>query len=177
MKNFILDAIFCFYNYFVCYIPCWQIRKVLYRMGGLKIGKGSRILMKTTIIKPWKVQIGNNTYINEGCHLDARGGIYIGNNASISIGSMIITGTHDSQSEYFEYKELEVNIEDNVWIGARAIILPGAYLKKQCLIGAGSTVIKGIYEFDGFYSGVPAKYIRDRKLKGVYRLSWKPYFR
>lgn len=177
MKDLLLDFIFCFYNYFVCYIPCWHVRKLFYLMGGMKIGKQSRILMKTSIVKPWKIQIGNNTYINEGCHLDARGGIKIGNNVSISIGTTIITGTHDAQSEYFEYKEIEVIIEDNVWIGAKAIILPGAYLKAQCLIGAGSTVIKGIYKTDGFYSGVPAQYIRQRNLRGKYTLSWKPYFR
>lgn len=177
MKNIILDFIYVFYNYFVCYIPCWHIRKQLYLMGGVKIGKGSRILMSVKIIKPWKIRIGENTIINEGCSIDGRGGVVIGNNTSISIGTYIITGSHYSKSETFEFYEGDVVIEDNVWIGARCIILPNVILGKCCLVGAGSTILSGEYKEDSFWSGVPAKYIRQRDLKGVYRQYWNPWFR
>lgn len=71
---------------------------------------------------------------------------------------------------------MPIHIEDNVWIGARSILLPGTYLKTSCLIGAGSTVKKMI-QIDGFYSGVPAKYIRQRDLTGLYQQRWNPWFR
>ena len=177
IKNFVLDFIFIFYSYFVCNIPCWSLRRFFYKIGGMQIGEKSRIMMKTVIIKPWRIKIGNNSYINEACHIGARGGVEIMDNVSVSIGTMIITGTHDSQSENFKYKEEYIKIENNVWIGARCIILPGVVLKKDCLIGAGSTVKKGIYKEDGFYSGVPARYISQRKLKGEYTLYWSPFFR
>lgn len=70
-----------------------------------------------------------NSIINEKCHLDARGGIIIHNNVSISIYTVLITGSHNAQSPTFEFLEMPIHIEDNVWIGARSILLPGSYLK------------------------------------------------
>lgn len=118
-----------------------------------------------------------NSIINEKCHLDARGGIIIHNNVSISIYTVLITGSHNAQSPTFEFLEMPIHIEDNVWIGARSILLPGSYLKTSCLIGAGSTVRKGEYQIDGFYSGVPATYVKQRNLKGLYQQQWNPWFR
>lgn len=177
MKNLVLDFIYIILNYFVAYVPCWHFRKLCYRLLGMKIGKGSRILMGTVVIKPWKIRIGKNTIINENCHLDARGGIIIHDNVSVSIYSIVVTGSHNAQSGSFAFFELPVTIEDNVWIGARSVILAGANLRKACLIGANSTVIKGEYKEDGFYSGVPAKYIRQRKLENYYVQNWNPWFR
>ena len=177
MKNIVLDLIYIILNYFVCYVPCWHFRKLCYQLLGMKIGQGSRILMGTTIIKPWKIKIGKNSIINEKCHLDARGGIIIHNNVSISIYTVLITGSHNAQSPTFEFLEMPIHIEDNVWIGAHSILLPGSYLKTSCLIGAGSTVRKGEYQIDGFYSGVPATYVKQRNLKGLYQQQWNPWFR
>ena len=49
--------------------------------------------------------------------------------------------------------------------------------KNIMLIGAGSTVRKGEYQIDGFYSGVPATYVKQRNLKGLYQQQWNPWFR
>jgi maltose O-acetyltransferase len=69
--------LYVFTNYFVAYIPAWFIRKALYRMLGMKIGKHSRIMMRTTVTIPWNIKIGENTYINEFSSIDGReGGIY-----------------------------------------------------------------------------------------------------
>ena len=114
MKNIVLDLIYIILNYFVCYVPCWHFRKLCYQLLGMKIGQGSRILMGTTIIKPWKIKIGKNSIINEKCHLDARGGIIIHNNVSISIYTVLITGSHNAQSPTFEFLEMPIHIEDNV---------------------------------------------------------------
>lgn len=103
MKNFILDFIYIIINYLISYIPSWYIRKVCYQLLGMKIGKGSRICMGTVVIKPWKIRIGKNSIINEKCHLDARGGIIIHDNVSISIYSVIITGSHNAQSRLFDF--------------------------------------------------------------------------
>lgn len=183
MKRFlnnILQGIgYCFCNYFVAYIPFWAIRKFFYKLLGMKIGKGSRILMRVVIISPSRVVLGERVIINEYCYLDGRGGIIIGDDSSISVFTYINTGQHLVNSPNFEYLTQKVTIADHVWICAKANILGGANLLPGCVICAGSTVKKGNYDRLGIYSGVPAIKIGERKEQAVeYNLSeWKPFFR
>ena len=171
-----IDAQYVFLNYFICYIPCWIIRKLFYRLAGMKIGKKSRIHMGTKIISPKKISIGENTIINEACMIDGRGGLTIGCNVSISLYTMIISASHDKNSGTFEYYDKHTVIEDCVWIGARAIILEGSTLKERCIIGAGS-VFKGSSEENGIYVGVPARIVGHRTLDNNYKLDFQPFFR
>ena len=85
-------------NHIVAHIPIWTIRRIMYVLAGMKIGKNSRILMGCVIFAPWKIIIGENSYVNEQVILDGRGGLIIGNNVSISMRSQIITGTHSVKS-------------------------------------------------------------------------------
>ncbi len=58
--------------------------------------------------------------------------------------STINTADHDIDSEYFEYNERPIYINDYVWIGTRAIILPGVTIGKGSVIAAGSVVTKDV---------------------------------
>ncbi len=58
-------------------------------------------------------------------------------------------------------KEKPVTIDDDVWIGARAIILPGVRIGKGCIIGAGAVVTKS-FEPYSIIGGVPAKLLKKR---------------
>lgn len=178
IKSGILCFIYIFFNYFVCNIPSWTIRRFFYRLGGMKIGKSARILMKVTVVNPWKIAIGDRVVINEYSYLDGRGGIVIENDTSISIYTIILSASHDPHSEEFQYTRQAVFIGKCVWTGARSIILPGSRLEDGCILAAGSVAIRKVYEKRKIYSGVPAKYIGDRKINDLYNLGkWKPWFR
>lgn len=165
-------------NHIVLHIPIWRVRRLLYQLCGMKIGKSSRIMMNTVVIYPWRIKIGERCYINEYCHLDGRGGLEIQNDVSVSIYTLILTATHKSNSPGFEYKQEPVKLEKNVWTGARCCILPGTTLKARSIVGAQSLVLPGIYEADMVYSGVPAKKIKERGLDTDYTLGkWTPWFR
>ncbi len=125
MKKLLYDLAYCFVNYFIAYIPSWTIRKYMYILCGMKIGKNSRINMRVTIFSPWKIEIGNSTVINEKCVIDGRGGIIIGNNCSISYASYVYSASHRINSEQFEAYSKKTIIGDGVWICANAVILPG----------------------------------------------------
>lgn len=165
-----------FLNCFVSYIPIWWVRRLLYKCTGLKIGSGSRIYMKCTLVQPWKITIGKNTIINEGCVLDGRGTLNIGDNCSISMQTMIISASHDRKSKEFAYYKKPVVIKNCVWTGVRAIILDGSILNDRSIISAGS-VFKGIAEEEGIYVGVPASLQKKRGLKDNYTLQFTDYFR
>lgn len=179
VRKIIGEFIYILCNYIVNNIPIWYVRKLLYTLLGMKIGAGSRILMKTIVVCPWKVVIGNRTIINEFCYLDGRGELLIGDDVSVSIFTKIITGTHISDSDSFEYVAEKIIIGNNVWIGADAVILPGTTLPCAVIIGAGSTVLgKKIYQENSIYSGIPAIFIKCRNLSNTYELNeWNPFFR
>ncbi len=172
------EFIYIFVNYFICNIPFWPIRKIFYKLVGVKIGKKSRILMKTKIIYPWRLVVGDYTIINENCYLDARGKIKIGSNVTIAVFSKLITGYHDIDKENFDYAEDTIIIRDNVAIFANCIVLAGANIKSGVVVSALSLVCRGDYEANGIYAGNPAKYIRRRESTAKYiQNSWQPWFR
>ena len=165
-----------FSNSIVNHIPSWTIRKILYKVIGLKIGKGSRIGLYTIVDYPRGIAIGENTIINQSCFLDGRGRLEIGNNVSISIYTKIITSSHKANSSAFKYYESKVTIMDNVWIGTGAIILDGSILNKRAVVGAGS-VLKGIAEENGIYIGNPCKLLKIRKLEKDYEIIYNTWCR
>lgn len=172
------DLIMYFLNHIVLHIPFWQMRKAIFKILGMKIGKKSRILMGTIVYNPWMITIGDNVVINEECILDGRGGITICNNVSISMRTVILTGTHDVNSDCFAYKSNAVVIKDNVWTGVGSIILPGAVLEERVVLAAGSVAKAGSYDKNWVYSGVPAQKIKKRKINENYLLgNWQPWLR
>lgn len=170
------DIKYLFLNYFVCNIPCWHIRKLFYVMLGMKIGCKSRIHMKCLVLSPERIHIGERTIINEYCFIDGRGGLNIGNDTSISVHSMLITGSHSKSSSTFAYRPGQIIIGNNVWLGSNSIVLDNSILQDKAIISAGS-VFKGKAESNFVYVGNPAQKIKCRNLSEDYTQTYKPYFR
>lgn len=164
-------------NYLVPNIPFWCVRKMCYKLAGMKIGK-AHILMKV-YTDGWKnIIIEDGVCINQFCHLDGRGGLTIKKNASISVYSKIISASHDSHSPVFQYFEKPVLIGEYAWLGANSVVLPGTHLGKGTILAAGSVAIGKDYQDRTILSGVPAKKIGERDIEFSYDLSnWKPFFR
>lgn len=175
MRKFLRCFVETFTNYFVAYIPFWWIRKMLYRILGMKIGKGSRINQRVYVFKPWKISIGENTMINSFAILDGRGCLSIGNNCSISMRSIIYSASHKSFSDSFEYYEKATTIGNNAWICTNAIVLAGSVIADGVIVSANS-VIKGNTESASIYMGVPAELVRTRDTVAQYKLDNKYYF-
>ena len=106
--------------------------------------------------------IGRDSVINKGCRLDTRGEIRIGEKVSISDEVVILTADHDVDSKNFVGRARKVVIEDFVWIGTRAMILPGVTIGKGAIIAAGTLVTKNVDSF-AIVAGVPAKFIKNRR--------------
>ena len=165
-----------FLNSVVNRIPAWWIRRPLYRLSGVKMGKGCRICLYTIIDYPKGIRIGDRSIINENCFLDGRGRLSIGDDVSISIYSRIITASHKANDISFSYYESSVQIDNNVWLGAGAIVLDGSHLEQGSIIGSGC-VFKGLAEKDSIYIGNPAKILKSRLLNEYYRLNYRPWMK
>ena len=105
--------------------------------------------------------MGHHSVINQKCRLDNRGSIAIGNNVAISAEVCILTADHDMKSPKFTGRERQVSIGDYVFIGTRALIMPGVTVGKGAAIGAGSVVTKDVPEF-AIVAGCPAKQVGER---------------
>jgi maltose O-acetyltransferase len=146
------------------HIPSHYFRRFSYRLCGMKIGKGSTIHMGASFYYPPNISIGDDTIIGEKAVLDGRDKLVIGNHVDVASEVMIYNAEHDVQDENFKAVFAPVVIEDYVFIGPRAIILPGVTIKKGAVVGAGAVVTKDIDEFK-IVGGVPAKEIGDRQNK------------
>ncbi|NYR12053.1 acyltransferase [Pseudoalteromonas sp. MIP2626] len=133
---------------------------------GIKMGNNTYIWDSVHIDAPRKLTIGVNTSINRGSILNCWGHVEIGSNVLIGPNVIIYSQNHnykDSSSLISDqgYKREKVIIEDDVWIAANAIILPGVTLSKGTVIAAGSVVTSSTESYT-VYAGVPAKLISRR---------------
>ena len=162
-----------FYNYWldfelmllrwVGYVPFYFIRRFLYKLSGIKIGKGSIIHMGARFFNPKNIRIGEDTIIGDNCFLDGRASLKIGSHVSIASQVLIYNSEHDINSQDFRPIEETVEINDYVFIGARAVILPGVKIGKGAVIAAGAVATKDISPMI-VVGGVPAKEIGRRKI-------------
>ena len=160
----------------VGFVPSHHIRRFFYRISGISIGSGSPNHMGAVFYDPKNIKIGKDSIIGEGAVLDGRDKLIIGNHVDIASEVMIYNAQHDVQSADFHAITAPVIIEDYVFIGPRAIILPGVKIKKGAVIGAGAVVTKDVEEFT-IAGGVPAKEIKKRTTDLKYKLGRAAWFR
>lgn len=162
-------------NSWVNELPSHRLRLLFYRkIMNFTIGSNSTILRGNKFYARGNLIIGDNTIINDHCRIDNRGSISIGNNVSISSETILITTYHDVHSEDFQTLIKDINIEDYVFTGVRATILPGVILRKGTICAAGSVVNNDSMEFD-ILGGIPARLIGKRSTQLSYKLRYRPW--
>jgi acetyltransferase-like isoleucine patch superfamily enzyme len=157
-------------NHVVAHLPSFTLRRLWYRHAlGIAFGPGASVFLGAYVwffgpreTRRRGVTIGRNSYINRGCTLDVRCGLTIGDNVSVSPEVMILGLTHDYNDPTWKLVDAgPVTIEDYVWIGARAIILPGVTVGRGAVVAAGSIVTKNVAPMT-VVAGVPARAVAVR---------------
>lgn len=126
---------------------------------------------RVTLVETNKIIVGKNWGVNSGTYINGKGGITIGNNVLIGSNVTISSGKHPIDGigqPIFQRPTLpmKIVIEDDVWIGGGAVIMPGVVVKKGTVIGANAVVTKDTEEYS-VVVGAPARCIRyryDKKL-------------
>lgn len=170
-------------NHLVAHVPSFALRHLWYRrVLGVVLGRDASVFMGCYLYfyRPfWKgggpLSIGAGAIVNRRCLLDGRGGIEIGEHASLSPEVSIITSEHLVDDPGFGVRDRPVRIGKRAWIGYRATILPGVTIGEGAVVAAGAVVHKDVPPFT-VVGGVPAKVLRERNRDLTYTLRFRPLF-
>lgn len=152
------------------WIPVSFLRMVFFRISGMRIGENSIINIGARVYDPNGIAIGEDCVIGEKVTLDGRDSLVIGDHVDIASEVMIYNSEHDINDKNFKATSSPVSIGDYVFIGPRAIILPGVTIGSGAIIAAGAVVTKDVPAM-AISGGVPAKILGKRSLEKLdYRL-------
>lgn len=119
-------------------------RKFILIIFGAKIGKSVRLSPGLKVKMPWRLSIGDYSWIGEDAWIDNIDCVRIGNNVCISQGVYFCTGNHDFKKETFNLICESIYVDSESWVGAKSIIGPGNKVGKGSVIKIGSIITKDI---------------------------------
>lgn len=153
-------------------VPFGYFRMLLYTLAGLKMEKGVTIEYGMQIGGNFEnIYLKENVEIAQGVYLHAYDRIVIGKNTAIAPFVKIITNQNprldvNKLNEFYTPFNKPVVIEDNVYIGTGAIILPGVTVHEMSVVGAGAVVTKDVPSFT-VVAGVPARVVKNLAKKEI----------
>jgi len=122
----------------------YGFRRWLLRQFGARIGKGVIIRPSVTIPYPWKLQIGDYSWIGDHAVLYCFAEITIGKNVVVSQKSYLCAGTHDYRTPSFDIQAFPIVIEDEAWLAADVFVAPGVTVGKGAVVGSRSSVFSDL---------------------------------
>jgi putative colanic acid biosynthesis acetyltransferase WcaF len=115
-------------------------RCAILRLFGAKIGKNVLIRPTARFTYPWKVSIGDCSWIGDDVVLYSLDEIVIGEHCVVSQKSYLCTGSHDMHDPAFGLQTAKISIGNGAWVAADSFIGPGVSIGANAVIGARSTV-------------------------------------
>ena len=161
--------IFCWYLVSTVFfrsglIPFSSVLVGLLKLFGCKTGKDTRVKPFVNIKYPWKLSIGDYTWIGEGCIIENLAQVTLGKNVCLSQGCMLVTGNHNYKKTSFDLFVKPILIEDGAWIGAKAIVCPGVVVSSHAVLTVGSVAVNNVDPY-AVYQGNPGIKIRSRMIE------------
>jgi maltose O-acetyltransferase len=130
-----------------------------------KIGTNSMIESPFHCTYGYNIYIGDRVFLNVQCNILDCNEVHIGNDVMIGPAVQIYTAAHLLQAEAriqgWEIAK-SIVIEDNVWLGGGAILLPGVRVCRNAVVGAGAVVTRDV-PANMIVAGNPARVIREIK--------------
>ncbi len=145
------------------FILRWMVYRALFK----QMGSFCWIYPNVYLTHTYGIEVGKTFGINSGAVMDGRGGIKIGDDVMIGPNVVIASSNHDYQQHALPMARVDhvmapVQIGNDVWIGANAVITPGVTIGDGVVVGAGAVVTKDVDAYC-IVGGVPAKVIGHRQ--------------
>ncbi len=139
-----------------------SLRPALLRAFGAEVGDGCVIRERVHIQWPWKLTLGDDSWIGFDAVLLNLEPIDVGSNVCISQRAFVCTGNHDMKSETLEFCNEPIVIEDGAWVCADVFVAPGTRVPSNQVVGAGRVVSNRDFTLD-LESSKPAVDLQERK--------------
>lgn len=144
--------------------PLHGVRAGILRCFGARLGSGCHVYPRARIWAPWNLIMGDRACLANDVICYSMAPISIGRDAIVSQGAHLCAGTHDYESPTFQLYAKPIVVADSVWICAEAFVGPGVEIGEGAVLGARAVAFKDIPPWS-VWSGNPACFIKDRKLK------------
>ncbi len=119
-----------------------KMKCMVLRLFGARVGCGVVIKPRVNIHLPWKLAIGDFTWIGEESFILNFEPVMIGSHCCISQRAFLCTGNHDYRQPEMPYRNQPIVVEDGAWVGAQTFVAPGVHIGTEAVITAGSVVTK-----------------------------------
>lgn len=140
----------------------WQISSQLrirtLRAFGAKIGEQVIFRPRTRVKFPWKLTVGDRSWIGEGVWIHNQDEVSIGSDVVVSQESFLTTGSHAHRSDMALITR-PITIEDGAWITSRCVLLGGSRIGRSSLLTPLSVVAGNHIEANQVWGGNPLKYV------------------
>lgn len=121
-----------------------RVRVQILRAFGASIGDGVLIRHDVRIHWPWKLTVGDDSWIGEHAWILNLEPVTIGSNSCVSQGVLLCTGSHDPRSPTFAFDNAPITVGDSAWVAARATVLRGVTIGDGALVGAAALVTRDV---------------------------------
>jgi putative colanic acid biosynthesis acetyltransferase WcaF len=116
-------------------LKCWILR-----LFGAKLGLGVVIKPRVNIHFPWKLAVGDHTWIGEEVFILNFEPVTVGSHCCLSQRAFLCTGNHDFTKPDMPYRNRPITVEDGAWVGAQVFVGPGVTVGSESVVAAGSVV-------------------------------------
>jgi len=166
-----------------------RLRAQLLQVRGRRLGAKTRIGPRVRIDRPWAIEtgphcrfeadvwlklvgepatvtIGAHTFVGRGVEIDVSGSVRLGSHVLVAPSVFMTDHAHEiAAGQLIDSQgctQAPIVVEDDVWLGARCVILPGVRVGRGAVVGAGAVVTRDVPD-GAVVAGVPARILRHRR--------------
>ena len=136
-------------------VVSYALKAWLLRLFGAQLGRKIVIKPNVHIKYPWRLKVGDHSWLGERSWIDNLADVDIGTNVCISQGAYLCTGNHNWSNSSFRLVAKPISVADGAWIGAFARIGPGVHVGRDSIVTLGAVLFDDA-EDNGIYRGNPA---------------------